>query len=96
MNWNALVIMSIGVLVVIVGWQGTHNKIANILWGAQLVPFGPAAGCPPGFGQGTCGYGMCEIDKIAGRVCVPTTAATAAQALTPGSITTTNSPIVGL
>lgn len=79
MNWTALLIVGLGVVAVIVGWQGTHNKIANILWGASLTPFGPAGGCPPGFGQGTCGAGQCEIDTVNGRHCIP--------AVTTGSTT---------
>lgn len=93
MNWAAVFFIIIGAAIIIVGWQGTQGKIANVLWGAQLHPFGPAAGCPPGFGEGTCGAGMCEIDTVTGRHCIPAASTNATQASNPGNIVTSQSPL---
>lgn len=72
MNWNSSLIIILGAVILVIGWQGTHQKVWSVITGAPFGNFGPASKCPPGSYRSTTGVcpGQCTIDTIFGPKCV--------------------------
>lgn len=44
MNWTALIVVILGIILITIGWQGTHNKVWNIITGHDLISAQPSSG----------------------------------------------------
>ena len=71
LNWGMTIVVGIGLLLLVVGWQGTHDKIWRIISLQNQTP--QATHCPQNTYISTTGKcpGQCTMDTVAGQVCVP-------------------------